>query len=77
LKIYEKIIKRYEVNRAYLATVGVLTHFYLGQAYEAAGRTEDAIEQYETFLDIWKNADPDISFLDEARDRLTQLKGKS
>jgi serine/threonine protein kinase/tetratricopeptide (TPR) repeat protein len=52
----------------------VLGHYHLGQAYEAAGRTLEAIEQYETFLDIWRNADRGLESVGDARKRLARLK---
>ena len=51
----------------------VTGHYYLGQAYEAAGQKQDAIEQYETFLDIWKNADEGLESVDDAKERLAKL----
>jgi tetratricopeptide (TPR) repeat protein len=74
IRVYEKIIDRYEANRAYWPTMGVLVHFELGQAYEGAGRYEEAIKQYETFLDIWKNADEGLKFVEDAKARLANLK---
>jgi tetratricopeptide (TPR) repeat protein len=52
----------------------VLCHYYLGGAYEGVGRTEEAIEQYEIFLDIWKNADEGLESVEDATTRLAQLK---
>lgn len=51
-----------------------VTFIDLGQAYEAAGRNPEAIEQYETFLDIWKNADEGLSSVEDAKERLAKLK---
>jgi tetratricopeptide (TPR) repeat protein len=76
LRIYEEIINRYELNRAYWPTIGVMTHFYLGRTYEEAGRYNEAIEQYETFLDIWKNADDGLVQVEDAKERLAKLKNK-
>jgi tetratricopeptide (TPR) repeat protein len=47
----------------------------LGRAYEESGWSDKAIEQYETFLDIWNDADPGIPALEDARRRLHNLKG--
>ena len=77
LKIYEKIINRYEPGRGYWPVFGVMTYYYLGQAYEEAGRYSDAIEQYETFLDIWKNADEGVPSIEDARAHLAHLKKES
>ena len=77
LMIYEKIINRYELNRAYWPAGGVMTHFYLGRTYEEAGRYDEAIEQYETFLDIWRDADEGIKIIEDAKKRLAKLKNGS
>jgi serine/threonine protein kinase/tetratricopeptide (TPR) repeat protein len=55
----------------------VQLHFYLGQAYEQSGWHDRAIEQYETFLDIWKNADEGLESVEDARGRLARLKNAS
>ena len=55
----------------------VITHYWLGQAYEESGWTDKAIEQYETFLDIWKNADDGLKSVEDAKLRLVRLKSKS
>jgi tetratricopeptide (TPR) repeat protein len=36
-----------------------ITNLYLGRAYEAAGRRDEARAAYELFLDAWRDADPD------------------
>jgi DNA-binding winged helix-turn-helix (wHTH) protein/tetratricopeptide (TPR) repeat protein len=48
-------------------------NLWLGHAVAAAGNVEDAIECYETFLDLWKDADPDIPLLLEARAEYQRL----
>jgi len=35
-----------------------------------------AIEHYEKFLTLWKNADPDITEVGDARKRVAGLKGQ-
>jgi hypothetical protein len=42
--------------------------------YEERGWPGKAIEHYETFLDLWKDADPGIDEVDDARERLAGLK---
>jgi serine/threonine protein kinase/Tfp pilus assembly protein PilF len=70
---FEKVLSTYSPVRLYLGIWSVKTHYWLGLAYERYGWTRKAIEQYETFLDIWKNADPGIDELDDARERLANL----
>ena len=48
-------------------------HYYLGTAYENLGRRDRAIEQYKTFLGLWKDADPEIMAQYDARQRLARL----
>jgi hypothetical protein len=38
------------------------------------GNTAKAIEHYEKFLTLWKDADPGIAEVDDARERLAGLK---
>lgn len=70
----EKAMSRYDVNRLTYPARSVITHYSLGQAYEAAGRNAEAIEQYETFLDIWKNSDEGLESVEDAKQRLAKLK---
>jgi tetratricopeptide (TPR) repeat protein/tRNA A-37 threonylcarbamoyl transferase component Bud32 len=48
--------------------------YMLGKIYEQQGNTAFAIEYYEKFLDLWKDADPGIAEVDDARERLAGLK---
>ena len=59
-----------------LLRFGPILHFYLAGAYERTGETEKAAAQYERFLDIVKNADTVIPEVNDARQRLAQLKKK-
>jgi tetratricopeptide (TPR) repeat protein len=45
----------------------------LGQVYEAMGRPAQARQQYESFLDAWARADPDLPSVADARSRLQAL----
>ncbi len=72
--ILEKAMSLWDDNRFSSLPEAVTGHFYLGQAYQAAGRKQDAIEQYETFLDIWKNADEGLESVEDAKERLAKLK---
>ena len=70
----EKANNKYDESRGGTPDMGVLCHFHLGRAYEESGWMDKAIDQYETFLDIWKNADPSIKQIAEAKTRLARLK---
>jgi tetratricopeptide (TPR) repeat protein len=72
----ERVLSRYNNARLlFLSADGVKAHYRLGLAYEQSGWTKKAIEQYEEFLDIWKDADPGIPEIEDARRRVAHLKG--
>jgi len=49
----------------------------LGKIYEKKGDKERAIENYKKFLNLWKDADPDLPDLMDAKVRLAKLQGMS
>jgi len=50
------------------------TFYNLGKIFEQQNKIAKAIENYEKFLDLWKNADPDLPEVDDAKKRLAGLK---
>jgi tetratricopeptide (TPR) repeat protein len=50
-------------------------HFRLAELYELKGLKDRAIDSYQKFLGIWKNADPDIPEVAKAKMRLAALQG--
>jgi tetratricopeptide (TPR) repeat protein len=50
-----------------------LSFFMLGKIYEQQGNSANAIEQYEKFLNLWKDADPGVAEVEEARKRIAEL----
>jgi len=74
--LLEEAMTGYDDNRLNYPERSVMGHYYLGQAYEAAGRTSEAIEQYETFLDIWRNADEGLESVEHTKELLTILKNR-
>jgi serine/threonine protein kinase/tetratricopeptide (TPR) repeat protein len=73
----EKANHVYDRTRGGTPDMGVLCHYQLGKAYEASGWTDKAIAQYETFLEIWKNADSGIREIEDAKMRLARLRNNS
>jgi serine/threonine protein kinase/tetratricopeptide (TPR) repeat protein len=68
---------RFDNVKANFADQAVWTHYLLAQAYEGDGRIAEAIEQYETFLDIWKQADEGLQSVEDAKSKLAKLKSAS
>jgi tetratricopeptide (TPR) repeat protein len=73
----ERFIRQYDYSNLNSPAYSIMGYYWLGQAYEASGWNDKAIEQYETFLDIWRNADPGKIEIDDARERLARLKEKT
>jgi tetratricopeptide (TPR) repeat protein len=72
--MFERTLLRYSRSRAIEVIAAVKTHYYLGQAYERSGWTDKAVEQYEIFLDIWKDADEGIAEVEQAKQRVVALR---
>ena len=53
---------------------GALVHLQLGRAEMLAGNREAAKRSYETFLRLWKEADPDIPVLTQAKAEYSKLR---
>ena len=51
-------------------------HFLLGKLYEQTGAREKAIERYQKFIRLWKDADRTIPELADAKMRLARLTSK-
>ncbi len=73
----EAMISKYDESRAGTVTWAVKAHYLLGLAYEQSGWNGKAAEQYQEFLKIWKNADPRVPEIEDARQRLARLTGRA
>jgi len=63
----------YDGSRWDNADTDVRLHYWLAQAYEKSGRRSDAVEEYTTFLRIWRDADDGLPEIADAKARLAQL----
>jgi eukaryotic-like serine/threonine-protein kinase len=53
--------------------IGALAHLQLGRAYAMQGDTTRARAAYQSFLTLWKGADPDIPILKQAKAEYAKL----
>ena len=53
--------------------IGALAHLQLGRAYALQGDTAKARGAYQDFLSLWKDADPDIPILKQAKAEYAKL----
>ena len=53
--------------------IGALAHLGLARAYSLSGDTAKAKTAYQDFFTLWKNADPDVPILKEARAEYAKL----
>jgi len=53
--------------------IGALAHLQLGRAYAMAGDSAKARAAYQDFLTLWKDADPEISILKQAKAEYAKL----
>ena len=53
--------------------IGALAHLQLGRAFALSGDRIKAKAAYEAFLNLWKDADPDIPILKSARTEYGRL----
>jgi eukaryotic-like serine/threonine-protein kinase len=54
--------------------IGALANLELGRAYFMAGETAKAKAAYKDFLTLWKDADPDIPILKQAKAEYAKLR---
>jgi serine/threonine protein kinase/Tfp pilus assembly protein PilF len=72
---WERNLRKYNGDTAIYSLWMATGKYKLALAYEELGERVKAIERYEEFLEIWKDADPDLEKVPDARRRLARLKG--
>ncbi len=70
---YEKLITL-DLTKPARLLVHPLYHYRLGKLYEQKGLKDKAKVQYQRFLDLWKDADPGRSEVEDAKKHLDKLK---
>jgi tetratricopeptide (TPR) repeat protein len=70
---FEKILSLH-LGRIGDGDIYAISLYSLGKIFEQQGQKERAIEHFERFLDLWKNADPGMPEVDDAKARLAALK---
>jgi serine/threonine protein kinase/Tfp pilus assembly protein PilF len=79
---FDKAQEQYEIitflteGRLGFGIIYAKSFYRLGQIFEQKGWIGKAIENYEKFLDLWKDADPGIAEVEDARKRLAVLKSE-
>jgi len=72
---YEKIIGM-TTGRLISNDLYTKAFYMLGKTLEQQGNTTKAIEHYEQFLQLWKDADPGLPEVDDAHIRLSNIRGR-
>jgi hypothetical protein len=62
-----------DTERTQTIDIGALAHLQLGRAFAMQGDTAKAKAAYQDFLTLWKDADPDIPILKQAKEEYAKL----
>jgi hypothetical protein len=69
---YQKILDHRGIEA--LSPVYALARLGLGRAYALQGETTKARTAYQDFLAFWKDADPDVPILKQAKEEYEKLR---
>jgi tetratricopeptide (TPR) repeat protein len=69
---YERIMS-FPYGRIHFGDIYAKSFYILGKINDENGSKSKAIEHFQKFLDLWKDADPGIAELKDARKRLAGL----
>ena len=72
--VYQDLIKRDIDTSTNWGFPNPVYHYNLGKIYEDTKDIKKAIDQYQIFIDKWRNADPDLPPLIDAKKRLAAIK---
>ena len=68
---FQKIIDHRGIST--IDPIGTLAYLQLGRAHAMSGDTAKAKSAYQNFFDLWKNADPNIPILKQAKAEFAKL----
>jgi tetratricopeptide (TPR) repeat protein len=69
---FQKVME-YKIGNSSNPPWQVLAHLYLGRAWALAGDKAKSRQEYQNFLAIWKDADPDIPIYQQAKAEYSKL----
>jgi tetratricopeptide (TPR) repeat protein len=72
---YERIISL-TLSRLEDGDIYARSFYMLGKIYEQKGLKAEAVERYQRFFDLWKEADPGIPEVADAKKRLAALESQ-
>jgi tetratricopeptide (TPR) repeat protein len=75
IEVYDRIT-RLKLGRFGYSDIYAESFYMIGKIYEQQSDTAKAIEHYEKFLDLWKDADPGIAEVVDAKKRVAELKSQ-
>jgi tetratricopeptide (TPR) repeat protein len=71
--LFEELLATFSTWRLLWSLWDVEIYYYLGLANEHLGRYDDAIQNYQSFINTWKNADSDLLQRYDAEERIRLL----
>ena len=71
---FQKILDHRGVARNGPGPIGALAHLQIGRAYAMQGDTANAKAAYQDFLSLWKDADPGLPILQQAKAEHARLR---
>jgi tetratricopeptide (TPR) repeat protein len=72
-KEFERITQM-TYSRQEFGDIYAKSFYWLGKICEQLGKSKEAGENFERFLDLWKNADPGLPETEDTRTRLNSLR---